>query len=49
MLVAKCAALATECRAQASKMEIALNLSQEDQSTIEALKDELEKAWATGG
>jgi chromosome segregation ATPase len=46
MLVAKCAALATECRAQASKMEIALNLSQEDQSTIEALKDELEKAWA---
>lgn len=46
MLVAKCAALATECQAQASKMEIALNLSQEDQSTIEALKDELEKAWA---
>ena len=45
VLTAKCAALSDECRAQAAKMALALNLSQEDQSTIDALKVELERAW----
>ena len=45
-LMAKCATLAEECRGQARKMMMTLDLSREDQSTIDALKEELEKAWA---
>ena len=45
-LTAKCATLAEECRGQARKMMMTLDLSREDQSTIDALKEELEKAWA---
>ena len=47
-LIAKCSALAAECRGQARKMMTSLGLSiNEDQSTIDALKLELENSWAT--
>ena len=46
-LIAKCSALAAECRGQARKMMTSLDLSKQDQSTIDALKLELENSWAT--
>ena len=45
-LLAKCAALADECRGHARKMTMTLDLSREDSTTIDALKTELERAWA---
>ena len=46
-MIAKCSALAAECRGQARKMMTSLDLSKQDQSTIDALKLELENSWAT--
>ena len=44
-LLSKCRELNTEIVNNAAKVETALKLSQEDQSTIAALKKEVEKAW----
>ena len=41
----KCRELNTELVANAAKVQTALKLSEEDQSTIAALKKEIEKAW----
>ena len=44
-LIKKCAELNAEILANASKVQTALKLSQEDQNTIMSLKKEIEKAW----
>ena len=44
-LVKKCRELNAELVANAAKVQTALKLSEEDQSTIAALKKEIEKAW----
>ena len=41
----KCRELNAELVANAAKVQTALKLSEEDQSTIAALKKEIEKAW----
>mmetsp|Transcript_826 Transcript_826/g.1952 ORF Transcript_826/g.1952 Transcript_826/m.1952 type:complete len:874 (+) Transcript_826:61-2682(+) len=44
-LIKKCRELNSEIVANAAKVQTALKLSEEDQSTISALKKEIEKAW----
>ncbi|MEW5313648.1 MAG: hypothetical protein WDW38_005199 [Sanguina aurantia] len=44
-LIKKCRELNTEIVANAAKVQTALRLNEEDQSTITALKKEIEKAW----
>eukprot|EP01060_Flectonema_neradi_P031542 TRINITY_DN4812_c0_g1_i2.p1 TRINITY_DN4812_c0_g1~~TRINITY_DN4812_c0_g1_i2.p1 ORF type:complete len:892 (+),score=240.62 TRINITY_DN4812_c0_g1_i2:84-2759(+) len=44
-LIKKCTDLNSEIVANATKVQTALKLSQEDQNTIVALKKEIEKAW----
>jgi hypothetical protein len=44
-LIKKCRELNSEIVANAAKVQTALKLSEEDQSTIAALKKEIEKAW----
>lgn len=44
-LIKKCRELNAEIVANAAKVQTALKLSEEDQSTISALKKEIEKAW----
>uniref|UniRef100_A0A061SN17 Flagellar associated protein n=1 Tax=Tetraselmis sp. GSL018 TaxID=582737 RepID=A0A061SN17_9CHLO len=44
-LIKKCRELNSEIVANASKVQTALKLSEEDQNTIQALKKEIEKAW----
>eukprot|EP00976_Prorocentrum_cordatum_P113342 1195683-Prorocentrum_minimum.AAC.12 len=44
-LIKKCKDLNSEIIANAAKVQTALKLSEEDQSTIQALKKEIEKAW----
>jgi len=44
-LIKKCRELNTEIVSNAAKVQTALKLSEEDQSTISALKKEIEKAW----
>ena len=44
-LIKKCRELNAELVANAAKVQTALKLSEEDQSTIAALKKEIEKAW----
>merc|ERR1719410_467271 len=44
-LIKKCRDLNTEIVQNAVKVQTALRLSQEDQSTIAALKKEIERAW----
>jgi len=44
-LIKKCRELNTEIVSNASKVQTALKLSQEDQNTIASLKREIEKAW----
>ena len=44
-LIKKCRELNAEIVANAAKVQTALKLSQEDQSTIASLKKEIEKAW----
>ena len=44
-LVKKCRELNSEIVANAAKVQTALKLNEEDQSTIVALKKEIEKAW----
>jgi hypothetical protein len=44
-LVKKCRELNAEIVANAAKVQTALKLNEEDQSTITALKKEIEKAW----
>mmetsp|Transcript_23941 Transcript_23941/g.66472 ORF Transcript_23941/g.66472 Transcript_23941/m.66472 type:complete len:870 (+) Transcript_23941:229-2838(+) len=44
-LIKKCRELNAEIVANAAKVQTALKLSEEDQSTIQALKKEIEKAW----
>eukprot|EP01064_Diplonema_japonicum_P018643 TRINITY_DN2733_c2_g1_i1.p1 TRINITY_DN2733_c2_g1~~TRINITY_DN2733_c2_g1_i1.p1 ORF type:complete len:902 (+),score=233.90 TRINITY_DN2733_c2_g1_i1:41-2707(+) len=44
-LIKKCTDLNAEIVANATKVQTALKLSQEDQNTIVALKKEIEKAW----
>merc|ERR1719460_2418775 len=44
-LIKKCRELNSEIVANASKVQTALKLSQEDQNTIGSLKREIEKAW----
>ena len=44
-LIKKCRELNTEIVANATKVQTALKLSQEDQDTIASLKREIEKAW----
>ncbi|KAM7437600.1 Cilia- and flagella-associated protein 58 [Porites harrisoni] len=44
-LMQKCRELNAEIVANASKVQTALKLSQEDQTTIASLKKEIEKAW----
>ena len=45
-LIKKCRELNTEIVNNAVKVQTALNLSQEDQSTIENLKTEIGRAWS---
>ncbi|XP_072882973.1 cilia- and flagella-associated protein 58 [Hemitrygon akajei] len=44
-LMSKCKELNAEIIANSAKMTTALKLSQDDQSTIDSLKQEIEKAW----
>merc|ERR1719188_2629122 len=44
-LIKKCRELNTEIVSNAAKVQMALNLSKEDQSTIGNLKKEIERAW----
>ena len=44
-LIKKCQELSQEIMANAAKVQSALKLSQDDQSTIEALKNQIEQAW----
>merc|ERR1719253_1356636 len=44
-LIKKCRELNSEIVSNAAKVQTALKLSQEDQTTISALKKEIEKAW----
>ena len=44
-ILKKCRELNAEIVANAAKVQTALKLSEEDQSTIASLKKELEKAW----
>ena len=44
-LIKKCRELNAEIVANAAKVQTALKLNEEDQSTIAALKKEIEKAW----
>ncbi|XP_059802993.1 cilia- and flagella-associated protein 58 [Hypanus sabinus] len=44
-LMSKCKELNAEIVANSAKMTTALKLSQDDQSTIDSLKQEIEKAW----
>ena len=44
-LIKKCRELNAEIVSNASKVQTALKLSQEDQNTIASLKREIEKAW----
>merc|ERR1719377_471286 len=44
-LIKKCRELNAEIVSNASKVQTALKLSQEDQNTIASLKKEIEKAW----
>jgi hypothetical protein len=44
-LIKKCRELNAEIVANAAKVQTALKLNEEDQSTIGALKKEIEKAW----
>ena len=44
-MIKKCKELNSEIVENASKVQTALKLSQEDQGTIQALKKEIEKAW----
>merc|ERR1719389_142915 len=44
-LIKKCRELNSEIVSNAAKVQTALKLSQEDQSTIASLKREIEKAW----
>merc|ERR1719253_459977 len=44
-LIKKCRELNSEIVSNAAKVQTALKLSEEDQSTISALKKEIEKAW----
>eukprot|EP00444_Apocalathium_aciculiferum_P049925 CAMPEP_0183505032 /NCGR_PEP_ID=MMETSP0371-20130417/6393_1 /TAXON_ID=268820 /ORGANISM="Peridinium aciculiferum, Strain PAER-2" /LENGTH=855 /DNA_ID=CAMNT_0025700627 /DNA_START=44 /DNA_END=2611 /DNA_ORIENTATION=- len=44
-LIKKCRELNTEIVSNAAKVQMALNLSKEDQTTIQNLKKEIERAW----
>ena len=44
-MIKKCRELNSEIVNNAAKVQTALKLSQEDQSTIASLKKEIEKAW----
>lgn len=44
-LIKKCRELNTEIVSNAAKVQMALNLSKEDQQTIQKLKKEIERAW----